>query len=54
MIIGSTLLLALVAAGVATLVKWGLDRVGANGYVSFWLALALALFIMATGPIKIG
>lgn len=54
MIIGSTLLLALVAAGLGTLVRWITGRLGGPEWLAFWLGLAVALFIMATGPVQIG
>jgi len=54
MVIGATLLLALVAAGLGTLLRWVILRLGGPEWLAFWLALTLALFVMATGPIKIG
>lgn len=54
MIIGSTLLMALVAGGVGTLAHWIVLRLGGPVWLALWLALTLALFVMATGPIRIG
>ena len=55
MVIGSTLILALGAAAVGMFVYWILLKLF-PGYV--WICrtvgLAVALFIMATGPIVIG
>jgi hypothetical protein len=54
MIIGATLLLALVAAGLGTLLRWIVGRLGGPEWLAFWLGLTLALFVMASGPIRIG
>ncbi len=54
MIIGSALLMALVAGGVGTLTYWIVLRLGGTGWLALWMALTLALFVMATGPIRIG
>jgi hypothetical protein len=48
------LLLALVAAGLGTLLRWVVLRLAGPEWLAFWLGLTLALFIMASGPIKIG
>jgi hypothetical protein len=54
MILGATLLLALSAAALGTLVWWLAQRVGAPPWLAFWLGLTVALFVMASGPIRIG
>lgn len=54
MVLGSTLLLAIVAAGLGTLARWVVERLGGPEWAAFWVGLTIALFIMATGPIQIG
>lgn len=54
MIIGTTLLLAIAAAGLGTLTRWVVGRLGGPEWLAFWIGLAVALFVFATGPVTIG
>lgn len=54
MVIGATLLLALGAAALGTLVWWVAGRLGAYAWVALLLGLAVFGFILLAGPIKIG
>ncbi len=38
----------------ATLLRWVILRLGGPDWVAFWAGLTLALFVMASGPIRIG
>jgi hypothetical protein len=54
MILGNSLLFALGAAGLGTLLYYVMTRLAINVWLCRWFALALALFIILTGPIVIG
>lgn len=54
MIIGTTLLAAIVAAGLATLAWFICERLALNTYVSRWIALTVLLIAWAASPIIIG
>jgi hypothetical protein len=54
MVIGSTLLMALVAGGLGALTFEIVGRLGGPSWLARWLAYTIALFIFATGPIYIG
>lgn len=54
MVLGSTLLLAIVAAGLGALARWVVLRLGAVEWLAFWIGLTIALWLFAVGPIQLG
>lgn len=54
MVIGATLLLALVAGGIGAFFHWLVLRLSGPAWLALWLGLTAALFVMATGPIRVG
>lgn len=54
MVLGSTLLMAVVAGGLGSLTFEVVGRLGGPAWLARWLAYTIALFVFATGPIHLG